>query len=78
MEAEEMAAEIDRLNIELSNLEAERDSLMEELDQTKGRVSEIETELKETKKLNYTLARQAPAAKKETFDEALLGITKRG
>lgn len=42
---------------QISNLTAERDSLKEELTATKEAFDKLQTELQDTKKLNFTLAR---------------------
>lgn len=78
MTDEECAAletRLQEMQTQLGELEAERDSLRDELDTVKGTLTETETELKETKKLNYTLARKVPAKEnKVTFDNALIGL----
>lgn len=65
---------LDNANTNIAELTAERDSLREELETTRTRNTELVTENAETKKLNYTLARQLDARPKETFDDALLNM----
>lgn len=66
---------LQEMETQLGELEAERDSLRDELDTVKGTLTETETELRETKKLNYTLARKIPAKEdKVSFDKALIGL----
>ena len=59
--------EIETQRGRVSELEAERDSLREELEQIKARNTELQTENVETKKLNYTLARQLDTKPKAGF-----------
>lgn len=74
-EYKELETQLDTLQTQLGELEAERDSLREELDTVRGTLTETETELKEAKKLNYTLARKIPAKEdKVGFDKALIGL----
>lgn len=74
-EQRELETKLQELQTQMGELEAERDSLREELDTVKGTLTETETELKETKKLNYTLARKIPAKEdKVDFDKALIGL----
>lgn len=65
---------LEKATTSIEELTAERDSLKEELETTKTRNTELVTENAETKKLNYTLARQLDARPKETFDDALLNM----
>lgn len=74
-EYQELETRLQELQTQMGELEAERDSLREELDTVRGTLTETETELKETKKLNYTLARKIPAKDdKVSFDKALIGL----
>ena len=74
-EKQELETRLQEMQTQLGELEAERDSLREELDTVKGTLTETETELKETKKLNYTLARKIPAKEEKVdFDKALIGL----
>lgn len=56
---------------QVTDLTAERDSLREELAATQEDLTKINTELAETKKVNYTLARQT-AVKQEQPPETIL------
>lgn len=74
-EQKELETKLQELQTQMGELEAERDSLREELDTVRGTLTETETELQETKKLNYTLARKIPAKDdKVSFDKALIGL----
>lgn len=74
-EYKELETRLQEMETQMGELEAERDSLREELDTVRGTLTETETELKETKKLNYTLARKIPAKEDRVdFDKALLGL----
>lgn len=74
-EYDQLNTQLQELQTQTGEIEAERDSLREELDTLKGTLAEIETELKEAKKLNYTLARKIPAKEdKVDFDKALIGL----
>lgn len=75
----QLNTQLQELQTQMGELEAERDSLREELDTVRGTLTETETELKETKKLNYTLARKIPAKEdKVSFDKALIGLYGKG
>ena len=81
MEEAEIVALQEQLENErgrISELEAERDSLREELEQIKTRNTELQTENAETKKLNYTLARQLDTKPKAGFDETLIEMFGKG
>lgn len=75
-----MAADENNIDENLSDaqiieeLTTERESLREELDTLKKNLTALQNELTETKKLNYTLARQIPSKKQETFDNALINM----
>lgn len=78
MNAEEMQSVIDTqtqqiadLEHDRSNLEAERDSLRAELDALKESNAKTAAELQETKKLNFTLARQIDTGKSKTLDQMI-------
>lgn len=62
---------IDSTNKELEDLQAERNSLREELTAKTASLEDIQKELMETKKVNYTLARQT-AIKPEEDPETIL------
>ena len=70
--------EIEQERARVSDLESERDSLREELEQTRARNQELQTENSETKKLNFTLARQLDTKPKKTFDETLVAMFGKG
>ena len=76
MTSEEMQVMIDAqvqqiadLEHDRSDLTAERDSLRAELHALKQRHDETARELQETKKLNFTLARQVDTGKQKTLDQ---------
>ena len=75
-----MAEDVNNIDENLSDaqiiedLTTERESLIEELSTLKENLTALQNELKETKKLNYTLARQIPSKKQETFDNALINM----
>lgn len=78
MNAEEMQSVIDSqtqqiadLEHDRSDLEAERDSLRAELDALKESNAKTSAELQETKKLNFTLARQIDTGKSKTLDQMI-------
>lgn len=60
------------LQAQVDDLIAERDSLREENTALRTERDSSAAELKETKKLNYTLARQIDSRPKETFENTLL------
>ena len=70
--------ELEHERARISDLEAERDSLREELEQTRARNQELQTENSETKKLNFTLARQLDTKPKKSFDETLITMFGKG
>lgn len=67
---------------QISDLTAERDSLKEELTATKEAFDKLQTELQDTKKLNFTLARTidqgkgAEASPEELMRDMFLGGAK--
>ena len=67
-----MQQELEQERARASDLEAERDSLREELEQTRARNEELQTENSETKKLNFTLARQLDTKPRQTAEQALV------
>lgn len=61
----------------LKDQEAELNSLKTENDTIKETITKREEELKKTKELNYTLARQVDSSKsKMSFEDALHGLMK--
>ncbi len=56
----------------ITDLTAERDSLVEELEQLKKRNLELIDETAATKKLNFTLARQLDTKPRQTAEKALV------
>ena len=70
--------ELETERARVSDLEAERDSLREELEQVKARNQELQTENSETKKLNFTLARQLDTKPKKSFEDTLISMYGRG
>lgn len=73
-----MQQELEQERARVSDLEAERDSLREELEQTRALNQELQTENSETKKLNFTLARQLDTKPKKSFDETLIAMFGKG
>ena len=78
MTAEEMQSVIDTqtqqitdLEHDRSDLEAERDSLLTELNALKESNAKTLAELQDTKKLNFTLARQIDTGKSKTLDQMI-------
>ena len=61
---------------EIANLTAERDSLKEENEKLSAEMKEREKELAETKKLNFTLARQVDRAPKASVEEVINSLFK--
>lgn len=60
------------LQARVSDLTAERDSLAEENANLRAERDTSAAELQETKKLNYTLARQIDSRPKASFEDTLL------
>lgn len=56
----------------VNDLTAERDSLLEELAQVKDQNDSLIAENAETKKLNFTLARQLDTKPRQTAEQALV------
>ena len=64
--------ELETLRAANDDLTAERDSLREENAELIAARDAAQTEVQETKKLNFTLARQLDTKPKETFEDLLL------
>lgn len=64
--------ELETLRAANDDLTAERDSLREENAELVAARDAAQTEVQETKKLNFTLARQLDAKPRETFENVLL------
>lgn len=64
--------EVDTLRAVNDDLTAERDSLREENAELIAARDAAQTEAQETKKLNFTLARQLDTKPRETFENVLL------
>lgn len=64
--------EVDTLRAANDDLTAERDSLREENAELIAARDAAQTEAQETKKLNFTLARQLDTKPRETFENVLL------
>lgn len=60
----------------ISDLTAERDSLNERIQALQVQAEKLQSELQETKKLNYTLAAQIPARKADTADDFFKEVLK--
>lgn len=71
-EIEALQQELETLRAANDNLTAERDSLREENAELIQARDAAQTEVQETKKLNFTLARQLDTKPKETFEDLLL------
>ena len=65
-----------KLQASVEDLTAERDSLSEELEKSKTAAAAAAVELAETKKLNFTLARQVNTGKQDP-EEILAEMLKR-
>lgn len=63
---------LDEAQRQLIDLTAERDSLLEELAQVKDQNEGLIAENAETKKLNFTLARQLDTKPRQTAEQALV------
>lgn len=63
---------LDEAQRQLIDLTAERDSLLEELAQVKDQNVGLIAENAETKKLNFTLARQLDTKPRQTAEQALV------
>lgn len=62
MTEEEMQALIEEQEKQISDLTAERDSLKEEQTAQAGKIKDLEKDLADTKKMNFTLSRRLDAA----------------
>lgn len=60
----------------ISDLTAERDSLNERIQALQVQAEKLQSELHETKKLNYTLAAQIPAKRTDTADDFFKEVLK--
>ncbi len=72
MTEDEMKALIAEQERTIADLTAERDSLKEEAAGSAGKIKDLEKDLSETKKMNFTLARQLdarPASGKDIMHE---------
>ena len=81
MEEAEIVALQQELEAERSRVEeltAERDSLREEHETIRQEMDQVRAEASETKKLNYTLARQLDTKPKKSFDETLIAMFGKG
>lgn len=65
---------LDEAQKQLIDLTAERDSLLEELAQVKDQNEGLIAENAETKKLNFTLARQLDTKPRQTAEQALVDM----
>ena len=61
----------------ISDLTAERDSLNERIQALQVQAEKLQSELQETKKLNFTLAAQIPAKRTDTADDFFKEVLKR-
>jgi FtsZ-binding cell division protein ZapB len=79
MTTDELVDLLNSQTTEIENLTAERDSLTEENNALKEAAQAAADEIKETKKLNFTLARQLDTRKqKATFEESVVALFGRG
>lgn len=62
---------MDERGILFDDMEAERDSFKKENDKLKEDLQEVKTEMKKTKELNFTLARQAKAEPAKSAEDIL-------
>lgn len=70
-EIQAMQTSLEEQTRRIADLEAERDSLKEENTQLTARLSEEAAELAETKKLNFTLARQVDRTPRRGVEEVI-------
>ena len=68
----------DDMTRKIADLEAERDSFRQENDSLKERQANLEKDLKETKTVNYTLARQINTAPEKDTETLMYEAFKRG
>lgn len=79
MTTDELVDLLNSQTTEIENLTAERDSLSEENNALKEAAQAAADEIKETKKLNFTLARQLDTRKqKATLEESMISLFGRG
>jgi FtsZ-binding cell division protein ZapB len=79
MSTEELVDLLNSQTTEIETLTAERDSLTEENNALKEAAKTAADEIQETKKLNFTLARQLDTRKqKATFEESMISLFGRG
>ena len=71
---EELIELLNSQETKIKEITAERDSYKEENEALKEKDAEREQELANTRKLNYTLARQVDTKKKSTFEETLVDM----
>lgn len=69
---------LDEAEKRLIDLTAERDSLLEELAQVKDQNEGLIAENAETKRLNFTLARQLDTKPRQTAEQALVEMFGKG
>ena len=62
----------------ISDLTAERDSLVEECTQMRDTIAQLEIDTAEAKKLNYTLARQLDTKPRATLEANLISLYGKG
>lgn len=70
-EIQAMQTSLEEFTRRVADLEAERDSLKEENTQLTAKVAEEAAELAETKKLNFTLARQVDRTPRKGVEEVI-------
>lgn len=68
----------DEAQRELTDLKAERESLVEENAQMRETIKALEAETAETKKLNFTLARQLDTKPRATLETNLISLYGKG
>ena len=62
---------MDEKGVLFDDMEAERDSFKKENDKLKEDLQEVQTEMKKTKELNFTLARQAKTEPAKSAEDIL-------
>ena len=73
---EQALQELANRDSNISDLTAERDSLLERIQALQVQAEKLTGELQETKKLNYTLAAQIPAKRTDTADDFFKEVLK--
>ena len=68
----------DEAQQQITDLSAERDSLLEENAQMRETIKALEAETAETKKLNFTLARQLDTKPRATLETNLISLYGKG